>query len=201
MFAGIAANALRAATGTSEASVIIWRSQPSGAVDVHRGTAYPQTAWKLGEWTLIADQGILDIIGQLRAEKLPKETGGVLLGWFDNEEKIVRIVDTIASPPDSKEWPTLYIRGCKGLPKLVDVATAASGEQVHYVGEWHSHPDGHTCDPSSDDMKVFTWLTEHMDEHGLPAVMMIAGEAAQFAAFIGRMGPRITASVNKKATA
>jgi len=31
----------------------------------------------------------------------------------------VYVADTVPSPPDSKEWPTLYIRGCVGLEKEV----------------------------------------------------------------------------------
>ena len=32
----------------------------------------------------------------------------------------IHVVDTILSPPDSKEWPTLYIRGSEGLLKQVN---------------------------------------------------------------------------------
>jgi ThiF family/Prokaryotic homologs of the JAB domain len=187
MFAGIGAEAFRKAMDTDAAAITIWRGERDGSVNVSRSAPRPGVRHQIGDWTFVADVGLFDIIARLRREKLPNETGGVLLGWFDLDEKTVHVVDTIASPPDSEEWPTLYIRGCKGLPKRIELATLATGEQVHYVGEWHSHPDGHSCDPSSDDAKVFAWLTEHMYEHGLPAVMSIAGQHDEFALFIGRM--------------
>jgi hypothetical protein len=60
---------------------------------------------------------------------------------------------------------------------------------LQYVGEWHSHPDGCSTNPSNDDLKVFSWLTEHMIGDGLPAVMAIVGEAGDISWFVGSMAP------------
>ena len=58
---------------------------------------------------------------ELRNAKLPNETGGVLVGSLDLERKIAYVIDTVPSPPDSEEWPTVYIRGCRGLRRQVDL--------------------------------------------------------------------------------
>lgn len=100
---------------------------------------------------------------------------------------VEHVLDTIPSPPDSKEWPTLDIRGSEGLLKNVNQIFEASGGQVEYVGEWHSHPDGCQTLPSGDDLKVFTWLTEHMSDAGLPALMAIVGDRGGASWYLGEM--------------
>ena len=51
------------------------------------------------------------------------------------------VIDTIHSPADSKEKPTLYIRGCEGLEERVAAISAEAAGELEYIGEWHSHPD------------------------------------------------------------
>jgi integrative and conjugative element protein (TIGR02256 family) len=145
---------------------------------VHRG--------RIGEWTLIIDGGVVDRLATLRAGRLPNETGGVLLGAYDMDRRAIYVADTIPSPPDSVEWPTLYIRGCEGLPAAVASAAARTGRQLEYIGEWHSHPDRCSTRPSDDDLQVFAWLTERMAVEGLPALMAIAG-GRDFSWYLGEM--------------
>ncbi len=111
----------------------------------------------------------------------------MLLGSFDLDRRLVYIVDTIPSPPDSQEWPTLYIRGCRGLRAKIDEIADRTDGMLEYIGEWHSHPTGCTTAPSSDDLQVFTWLTELMNVEGLPALMMIVGDGGHSSCYIGQM--------------
>jgi hypothetical protein len=134
---------------------------------------------EMNGWRLCSDVGFVQKVMQLREERLPNETGGILIGAFDMERRIVYVVDTIPSPPDSREWPTLYIRGWQGLPQRVQEIEALTGGMLRYVGEWHSHPDGCSCSPSCDDQTVLGWLKERMAEDGLPALMLIAGQAGE----------------------
>lgn len=71
----------------------------------------------INDWIICTDEKLISKLSRLRLDKLPNETGGVLLGSFDFERQIIYIVDTIPSPQDSQEWPTLYIRGSQGLKK------------------------------------------------------------------------------------
>jgi Prokaryotic homologs of the JAB domain len=68
----------------------------------------------------------------------------------------------------------------------VDEIVGRSDGQIGYVGEWHSHPDGYTTEPSEDDRTVFRWLDDHMVRDGRPPVMLIAGEK-DFRFFLGSM--------------
>ena len=102
-----------------------------------------------------------------------------MLGNADLLRKVLYVVDTIPSPPDSKEWPTGYIRGVAGLKEQVDDVARRTADQIGYLGEWHSHPDGAACSPSPDDRKFLAWLTGHMFADGLPALMGIVCEGGQ----------------------
>jgi integrative and conjugative element protein (TIGR02256 family) len=141
----------------------------------------------VGGWNVILDQGIIRTIMESRLAKLPAETGGVLLGSLDQERRIIYVVDTLPTPEDSEERPTWFVRGSAGLPSSVAKAGAMTGGQVEYIGEWHSHPEGHSCAPSATDVNLFGWLTEHMDSIGAPATMLIAGDNDALAAFVGKM--------------
>lgn len=175
LHAAIASRALREAIADKSAKILIWRADKQMSVqrvviDV-RGLIHV----RVGEWELVADDHVLQRLAELRNAKLPNETGGVLVGSLDLERKIVYIVDTVPSPPDSEEWPTVYIRGCHGLRRQVDELAARTDGVIQYIGEWHSHPDGSRTQPSPDDRQVFTWLANLMGRDGLPAIMIIVG--------------------------
>jgi integrative and conjugative element protein (TIGR02256 family) len=134
------------------------------------------------------DGWLLQRLIELRQGKLPNETGGVLVGSFDMQRKIVYIVDTIPSPSDSKEWPTVYIRGFQGLSNQMENINKLTNGGLEYVGEWHSHPDGYGCLPSVDDQKAFVSLKEHMAMEGKPVLMLIVGATNQIGWYLGQMG-------------
>lgn len=128
------------------------------------------------DWKIVTDEIFITKVFKVRAEKLPNETGGVLVGYYDFVRKIIYVADFIMSPEDSKEWPTGYIRGCEGLIEEVNTVHTLSLGHYQYIGEWHSHPDGCSASPSSTDLKAMEYFKEHMDKASLPALMMIAGE-------------------------
>jgi hypothetical protein len=186
--AGIGAQAIRSAMETEQAAIKVWRSDPAScAVSVLDVPVHRVYRASVGEWTLILDDWLFQALCDLRSSKLPNETGGVLIGSYNLPSKTVYVVDTIPSPPDSEEWPTLYIRGSEGLRDRVASITKMTVGQLEYVGEWHSHPDRCSCMPSDDDFKVFSWMTDRMSAAGLPALMAIIGEAGASLWFLGRM--------------
>jgi hypothetical protein len=188
LHAAIGANAIRCAVAKPGAEISIWKSdEQTGEV---KRLSVPITGTqeqKLGEWTLIVDEHVIQRLSDLRMCKLPNETGGVLIGSYDLARKTVYVVDTVPSPPDSVAWPTMYIRGSAGLADEVKRINSVTDGQLEYVGEWHSHPDGCSCLPSEDDILVFSWLTENMGDAGLPALMAIAGQHRKVAWFLGQI--------------
>lgn len=188
LHAALGSQAVRAAAERDEATIAIWQT---GGVHqgVHTFTGAPSPLVETGGngWTLRADQWLLDKVAGLRRAKLPNETGGVLIGSFDSRRRIVYAVDAVPAPKDSKEWPHLFIRGCSGLHARVEEIRALTDGMIDYVGEWHSHPDGHDCAPSSVDREAFASLAGVMRPDALPALMLIAGQDGQYGWYIGQM--------------
>lgn len=188
MHAGLAADLVQTAVAVEGATITVIRSQ-RGSLAITPVLIEPVRCFQqeIGEWKLILDGKLLDRLATLRQGKLPNETGGVLIGHYDLNRKTIYVVDTIPSPPDSAEWPSLYIRGSEGLLAQVQAVGDRTGGQLEYVGEWHSHPDGCPTLPSDDDLLVFAWLTEHLAVAGLPALMAIVGQQGSSSWFVGEM--------------
>ncbi|CAN5281212.1 hypothetical protein BH10PLA2_BH10PLA2_12020 [soil metagenome] len=188
LHAAIGAGAIGNVLERPEAAITIWQADRNTlAVAPIHGTPATTRRRQMETWTLILDDGLLARLSALRAAKLPNETGGVLLGAYDMDRRVIYVVDTLPSPPDSAEWPTLYIRGSDGLSAQVVEARLRTGAQIEYVGEWHSHPDHCSTLPSDDDRRVFTWLTTHLVTDGLPALMAIVGERASSSWYLEEM--------------
>lgn len=176
--AGIGATAIGQSRKTADASIRIWSSQPEtlgvSSVDIELDgfTEIRQYGWRVR----VSHQLFADI-SALREDRLPNETGGILLGGVDHARRCVHVVLALASPPDSEEWPTMYIRGVKGLQAERERVVRATAGNLDYLGEWHSHPRGATTKPSEDDGKVFEWICEIAAVDGRPAIMLIAGDS------------------------
>ncbi|MCZ6776817.1 MAG: Mov34/MPN/PAD-1 family protein [Ignavibacteria bacterium] len=188
LHAGVASRALRNAIADEKARIVIWHADPDTLqVDCLEVPIGATLSFDIGDWTLHTDHFLIEKIYTARAARLPNETEGVLIGAYDMQRKILYVVDAILSPPDSQEWPTAYIRGCKGLKQEIDRVSDITAYNLQYVGEWHSHPDGCGCLPSRDDMVAFGWLAEIMENDGLPPLMLIAGDKMNFAFYLGKM--------------
>jgi len=191
MNSGIAAGVLRRILKENGAFLGIWSSDRDFDITCFQPKPSAVRQFHQNGWTLITDEFLLEKIADLRARKARKETGGVLIGAFDHRHRTIYLTDIIASPPDSEEWPTLYIRGCKGLKEAIDQLRGRTDNQLDYIGEWHSHPKSYGTNPSDDDRKVFAWLTEHMQRDGNPPLMLIAGEN-DFRFFIKSIEPSVS---------
>ena len=179
-WAGTASSAIKRMAADPNAALWIYASDKNGAITLHTHPVEAPIKCCLYDWAILTDSWLLQKLAALRSKRLPNETGGVLLGSFDTHRRICSIIDVIPSPPDSKEWPTSYIRGCEGLAAKVKAVQEQTLGQVNYVGEWHSHPTGASTNPSRDDLTAYSWLVGHMDTESLPAIMMIIGERQQF---------------------
>ncbi len=177
LHASLSWNAIKQVLADDSGLSGIWALQPPfHAVSFTEIQISPLVEKTSGKWRIRTDERFLARLWQLRAEKLPNETGGILIGSHDMNRRIVYLVDTIPSPPDSCEWPAVYIRGCKGLAaRLREIEDKTAGNLV-YAGEWHSHPNGVSAAPSHDDKKAFEWQLSEMQSAGLPPVMAIAGQ-------------------------
>jgi integrative and conjugative element protein (TIGR02256 family) len=176
MHAGIGSRAVRNALASEDAMIAVWRGDNTGAVvRIDVAIAQPRSYAASG-WIVMLDSLVQETVANYRRERLPNETGGVLLGTFDMSRRVALVSIALPSPGDSKEWPTVYIRGSAGLQGAVSRAEMMTGGGLEYLGEWHSHPKGANAAASKDDRKALRRLSEVMAEDARPAIMMIVGE-------------------------
>lgn len=175
--AGVAADRVRRLTDDPAAFATVWRLDPAlmtlQRVDVD---VRPLLSLESSGWTVLVSPALLDALWEARTLKLPVETGGVLLGDFDTTRKRVYLVASIASPVDSVETQGGYIRGAHGLQERVEEVEKRTLGMLRYVGEWHSHPEGHPAAPSGEDLLLYGHLTSEMEVEGYPPVMLIVAE-------------------------
>jgi integrative and conjugative element protein (TIGR02256 family) len=78
----------------------------------------------------------------------PSETGGLLLGWWEDRHVVVRAAVEVADPSaSSNSWT----RRKENAQRALDHAIATFDHPwIGYVGDWHSHPS--TCDASHQDL-------------------------------------------------
>lgn len=76
---------------------------------------------------------------------VPRETGGLLLGWWDTRDAAeVIIVRHAIEVPDSRATPTSWVRRPRAAQaELSRALTDLDHPLLGYVGDWHSHPDAH----------------------------------------------------------
>lgn len=171
------AEQVHSATTQESAMIRIWQRDPVlGAIEVYDVPVMAEQRFELGELALYIDEGVLHQLRQLRQQGFPNETGGVLLGYYDFNIKAVVVVMGLQAPPDSKAGPTFFERGVSGLAEAIKDISDRTANMVRYIGEWHSHPPGHSASPSRDDLVQLTYLTLGMADEGLPAVQLIVGE-------------------------
>ena len=150
MMAAIGSRALRQLLAKKSQSICLWRiDSESLAVDCCNITSPNTLLVERNEWKIYLDEFLVKKLLQLRRIKLPRETGGVLLGSFDVSRRIVYVMDTLPPPPDSEEWPAAFIRGSEHLERDLKFVAARTAGNLGYVGEWHSHPSKCSCTPSS----------------------------------------------------
>ena len=97
---------------------------------------------------------------------------------------ILYVVDALPSPPDSEELKTSYIRGTKGLSEEVERIVRITGSNLDYIGEWHSHPDEHSVEPSTNDQKLLNWIRAGIEKAGETGLMCIIGEGKQLGVYL-----------------
>lgn len=161
------------------AAVVCTEEESASCLEVAVPLGATVEVGQLGDWRVVTDTHFLGRVREQRAAHLPDETGGVLLGHVDVQRGIVYVVHQIPAPADSERQPTMYIRGAEGLAAAYEEIQRRTLNNLVYIGEWHSHPDGCACSPSQDDLIAGVWLAEKTREGSLPGIMLIAGERDQ----------------------
>lgn len=175
IFSGISSKVIKQIDNWRDAAIMVWDWRDLSI------TRYEETAEKCQErlcdgWNVKVLPTLMDRLYRQRRERLPNETGGVLIGSYDFAHSICYIVDAIDSPSDSQEYPDAYIRGSNRVYEEVCKIENITIGNLTYIGEWHSHPTNSTF-PSTDDRKLLQSIADYTFTQSSPGCMMIVGES------------------------
>lgn len=88
--------------------------------------------------TVEAHPDATESIATLAVAAYPNETGGLLLGWWDLGQVVVRYAVEVPDPgATSHSWSRDQVRA---QATLDDAMTEYAHPWLGYVGDWHSHP-------------------------------------------------------------
>jgi integrative and conjugative element protein (TIGR02256 family) len=161
----------------SDAAILVWHVEPlTGIIRNDVVTTASIITTTIDKWKVIWNVRLQDKARNIRDLNLPNETGGVLLGYVDQKLKSIFIVDILAAPKDSIADENKFIRGIQGLEEQIQIAQNRTANIVSYIGEWHSHPQDVSTNPSGHDIKLLIYLADNLKNAGSPAVMLIVGE-------------------------
>lgn len=175
--AGTLAEQIMAGNRSEQACTRVWeRDANTGAVTFHEVAPFSERRLDFGDLTVFYDEGLEGQLKALRVAALPNETGGILLGYHDFNIGAIVVVDALTAPIDSRASPSSFERGTSGLLESLHDASTRTAGIVGYVGEWHCHPQGHSANPSNDDLIQLAEISMGMHQDGLPALQLIVGE-------------------------
>ena len=125
-------------------------------------------------WDIRIMPEVLYVMKSQMGLAMPDETGGVLIGCVNYKTKTIHVTDIITAPPDSKADQVCFYRGTQGLPESVQIINENSGNQLGYVGEWHTHPHGPDGMSGTDANSVRKFKKEFQSlQSPLPVFLMI----------------------------
>ena len=102
------------------------------------------------------------------------ETGGILIGHYDEELHNAHLHTFSPPPADSEAGPTWFRRGNKGLYRLL---MKSWREGRYYLGEWHFHPKAAPT-PSAQDLRQMEKIAKDASYRCPEPVMVIVGGTA-----------------------
>ncbi len=130
------------------------------------------TTHKAGNWKIVIRKDVSNNLKRLATESPDCETGGILLGQADRQKKILIIVDCIECV--GVKSSTGYHRFPNDLKYKFAKMEKQTAGMLHYVGEWHSHPQYCNCTPSPTDRSTMKELATLLVGDRLPALCAIS---------------------------
>ena len=120
----------------------------------------------------LAQPALRAMCGEATARQ-PLESGGVLLGWRDDDDRV--IIDVLGPGPRALHGRHRFLPDhawqVAGIYRLFE----ESDGDIDYLGDWHSHPDG-TLAMSNEDRATLRRISRRVHE---PLMLILAGDISR----------------------
>lgn len=90
---------------------------------------------------ILSERSIANMLHMAR-RALPGEVGTSLMGYYSADGFTAFVEDLAPMARDSESYRRSFVRGVAGLKQYFLSLFEGSEGARHYVGEWHSHPNG-----------------------------------------------------------
>lgn len=118
------------------------------------------------------DQKFLDKLFLVSKGYYPNEFGGLLIGRYLDDNRLLSIEDFIL-PLKYKSSRFSFVRDVEGLRDRL-TGNYIKNPSLIYVGEWHTHPDNSPV-PSITDFEALQQIVNHTEVYITNPVMLILG--------------------------
>lgn len=129
-----------------------------------------------GAYRIVIEGSALQAIDKMCAAAGTRETGGILVGRYTNDNTTALVLEATAPPNDSRTGGTWFVRGIAGLRQLL-ARRWSDQTKSHYVGEWHYHP-ARIVVPSGDDWAQMASIARLPKYQCREPILVIAGQQA-----------------------
>jgi proteasome lid subunit RPN8/RPN11 len=136
------------------------------------------------------------VVDSAAAHAHPRETGGILIGWWDNPAVHVELAVEVPDPGATGHGWTRHEGAAQQA--LDEALRTAEHPWLGYVGDWHSHPAA--CGASRDDVSAIRRASRQYDHPLVLLVHRVDGTLDMRAARIGR-ARKIVMSNDKETSA
>ena len=103
------------------------------------------------------------------------ETGGLLVGRYNDTLDTAEVTQVLGPPADSVRRRTSFWRGTRGLQERLDSLWAS---REYYLGEWHYHPSGEGY-PSNTDERQMVKISKSSNYNCPEPILIVVGGAEQ----------------------
>jgi integrative and conjugative element protein (TIGR02256 family) len=104
----------------------------------------------------------------------PKETGGLLLGYWADDQMTVPVITTvIGAGPQATHDEDRFVPDHDFQSQQVERASIRSGKRLWYLGDWHSHPCASSAYLSTLDKRTLRTIAEAEDAYAPRPIMIV----------------------------
>jgi integrative and conjugative element protein (TIGR02256 family) len=108
-----------------------------------------------GAYTVVLAGEFVQAVIEMAGAHYPREIGTPLVGTYSDDGWQATVERVAPVSDDSTAGRSWLKRGVYGLGSFFSDLFVASHGRTHYVGEWHSHPDGTEIPSAIDDRSMF----------------------------------------------